>query len=599
MKKFIKNHPYLFLLAYSALFALVSIVYINLGDVRHDYTFHLGRLAGLVQSFEHGDFLPSLNFAFTKGVGYASPMFYGNWQFYLPALLYLLIRNVAIVYSFYVFLLTSALACSMYYSVLKIGKRRKRAMCAALLSTLVLTWFGYGMTMVATFVPILFYAMYKVLYQDQNNPVLLGVIIGLLIQTHLLSTAVLAFSSLIFVLLNVRRWTMPRIISFVQSALIGLVLASGFLIQYVEQSNSQMFFFHWAARDYPFSYDMLLKTFWLWESIFRSAYIPMLVVLIVLLVVIKRLQPFCQQLVIVCVITFLLQTHLIPGVSLLKQTPVLVLQDLRRISFFVPLLVVMALALSLSLAMNRLVLLVQAVVYGIGCLMVNLPTAANLEQMGIHQEVFDQSRIDPEISSFGASGDEYFTLNINPANVEADDFGTFMALDNVEVTNIQKGYNNLEFDYQVIDESQPASMIVPRIWYKGYQVEYSNGASGSEPALRTSPLTDEQKAQYKKDRMPDVDEEVLYDGKISLDVQGSGHVKLYYQKTGLQIFGFVIETIAWLMTGIYSLWKMLMDRSQKDPALADKMAPIEEKLNEFFSRFKNGHSIQESGSSPD
>ncbi len=590
MKNFIHKHPYLFLLAYSALFALVSIVYINLGDVRHDYTFHLGRLAGLVQSFENGDFLPSLNFVFTKGVGYASPMFYGNWQFYLPALLYLLIGNAAFVYSFFVFLLTYALACSMYYSVFKIGHRKKRAMCAAILSTLVLTWFGYGMTMVAAFVPILFYAMYKVLYLDQNNPVLLGVIIGLLIQTHLLSTAVLAFSSLIFVLLNIKRWTVPKILSFVKSALIGLILASGFLIQYVEQSSSQMFFFHWAAREYPFTYEMLLKTFSLWESIFRSSYIPMIIVLIVLLMVYKRLKPFCRQLVIVCVITFLMQTYWIPGIGLLKQTPVLVLQDLRRISFFVPLLVVMALALSLSLGMNKVVLLVQGVLYVVACLMTNLPTAANLERMGIHQEVFGQSRVDPDVSSFNASGDEYFTLNINPANANADEFGQFTALDNVEVTNIVKGYNNLEFDYQVIDESQPASMIVPRVWYKGYQVEYSNGASGSEPALRTSPLTEEQKAQYKKDRMPDVDEEVLYDGKISLDVQGSGHVKLYYQKTSLQIFGFVIETIAWLLVGLYSLWKALLYRSKKDPALADKIAPIEEKLSGLSSRFQRGHS---------
>lgn len=576
-KKNFYKHPYLTLLAFSALFALISIFYINVGDLQHDYMFHLGRLAGLVQSFEHGDFLPNLNFAFTSGVGYASPMFYGNWQLYLPALLYLLIPNVLVVYTFYAFLLTYALACSMYFTVVKIGHRPKRALTAALLSTMVLTWFGYGMTMVAAFVPLLVYAMYKVLYQNKTNPVLLGVIIGLLIQTHLLSTMVLAFSCLIFVLLNIKRWTVPKIVSFVQSAGIGLVLASGFLIQYFEQAGSQTFFFHWTAREYPFKISQLLRTFPLIQSIFRSPYVPMILVLIFLLTQFKKLSSLSRQLVIVCVITFLLQTNWIPGISHLKQTPVMVLQDLRRISFFVPLLVILACALSMPLGINRLALILQTIFYVLGPLLANLPTADAFETIAYHQKVFDQSISDPDQASFTASGGEYFTVDINPANTIADSFGIFTDLNNVEISNIEKGYNSLEFDYRILDESQPGSFIAPRIWYKGYQIEYSNGGLGSQPALKKIPPTEEQIALYKEKQKPAVDEEVLYDGKISLDVQGQGHIRLYYQKTGWQIFGFILETIAWIILGFYCLWKYLAYKAKPNSRLEIWMENVQER----------------------
>ncbi len=594
-KKIFYKHPYLTLLAFSAVFALISIFYINVGDLQHDYTFHLGRLAGLVQSFEHGDFLPNLNFAFTSGVGYASPMFYGNWQLYLPALLYLVIPNVLVVYTFYAFLLTYALACAMYFAVVKIGHRPKRALTAAFLSTMVLTWFGYGMTMVAAFVPLLVYAMYKVLYQNKTNPVLLGVIIGLLIQTHLLSTMVLAFSCLIFVLLNVKRWSGPKILSFVQSAGIGLVLASGFLIQYFEQAGSQTFFFHWTAREYPFKISLLLRTTSLFEAIFRSPYIPMVLVLIFLLTQFKKLTPVSKQLVIVCVITFLLQTNWIPGISQLKQTPVMVLQDLRRISFFVPLLVIMACALSMPLGINRLALILQTIFYLFGPLLANVPTADTFETIAYHQQVFDQSISDPDQASFTASGVEYFTVDINPANTISDTFGIFTDLNNVEITNIEKGYNSLEFDYRVLDESQPGSFIAPRVWYKGYQIEYSNGGQGSQPALKKIPPTEQQIALYKEKQKPAVDEEVLYDGKISLEVQGSGHIRLYYQKTGWQIFGFVVETMAWIVLGGYCLWKYLAFKADPNSKLAGWMQNMEERWRDI--QFKLTQSLKKKSSS--
>ena len=46
--------------------------------------------------------------------------------------------------------------------------------------------------MVVPLVPILIYSIYRVLYLNKKNPLYLGIVVALLIQTHILSTIILA-----------------------------------------------------------------------------------------------------------------------------------------------------------------------------------------------------------------------------------------------------------------------------------------------------------------------------------------------------------------------------------------------------------------------
>ena len=67
------------------------------------------------------------------------------------------------------------------------------------------TSFGFGMTMVVPLVPILIYSIYRVLYLNKKNPLYLGIVVALLIQTHILSTIILAIFSAVFLCLNYKR----------------------------------------------------------------------------------------------------------------------------------------------------------------------------------------------------------------------------------------------------------------------------------------------------------------------------------------------------------------------------------------------------------
>ncbi len=113
--------------------------------------------------------------------------------------------------------------------------------------------------MVVPLVPILIYSIYRVLYLNKKNPLYLGIVVALLIQTHILSTIILAIFSAVFLCLNYKRITLEKIISFVFSILFALCLSAGYIFQYLEQVSSQKFFFTWTARNFPVN---VKDTFW-------------------------------------------------------------------------------------------------------------------------------------------------------------------------------------------------------------------------------------------------------------------------------------------------------------------------------------------------
>ena len=161
----IKKYRYpLILFFYSLLFVLVSHVAINTQSRVFDYVFHLTRIVGLSQSISHFDLLPNLNHIFAFGTGYAVPMFYGNWQFYLPALLFMLVQRADLAFDFFAFLLVFSTSLTSFYCFKKISQDSIKSLCGALLVPLYFPLFGYGMTMSMPLAPILFYTIYKVLF---------------------------------------------------------------------------------------------------------------------------------------------------------------------------------------------------------------------------------------------------------------------------------------------------------------------------------------------------------------------------------------------------------------------------------------------------
>lgn len=558
---------YLGLIGFAALFVLASYVFINTGDLIHDYGFHLARIVGLAQSIAHGDWLPNLAYVFEGGIGYASPMFYGNWQFYLPALVYLAFRSGPIAYAFFIFLLSSGTACSAYWCAGQMQISRSRAVCFALACVFGYSWFGYGMTMVLPFVPLLFCSMYRVLYENQTSPVLLGVVIALLIQTHILSTFILAMMSAVFVLLNIRRLTLRKCGSFLLSSLLGLLLSSGYLFQYFEQTASQTFFFNWTLRDYPFSLDQVARGTPILEILSSPSQWILLICYGLLLIRWTSLSSFSRQLLVTATLFFLAPTTLLPWDSVLRYTFLAILQDPRRLSYFCALLVYLAAAESWNDADMKWLTTGLAVFYVLFCLIPYFPSDRTQEALETYDTRARLSIDNPQEDSFGAIGDEYFTIGIVHKDKSDGILSRFQNPNGITISNLRKDYNLLEFDYELPDERGSAGLLLPEIFYKGYVAEYSNGAGGSQPQMLTRPFSNEELEQNRLDHKPEMVMRTEYNGQIYLQLNTSGHVRIVYRKTAVQIAGYWLEGISWSLLGLWLLIRICRHRNPNTAAV--------------------------------
>lgn len=234
----------------------------------------MARIVGLAQSIANGDYLPNLNFLFTHGSGYAVPMFYGNFMLYLPALVYLVTKVGTFAFTSYAFIIIVTTTWTSYYSLYQITQDSKKSVLFGMTMATVLPYFGFGMSAALPYIPFLIYCIYKVLFMERLNPIPLGITIALLVQTHIISTVVLAISSAIFVIFTLNKLSLKKIHSFVKSIVIAIVLSTGFILQYLEQNNSQTFFVSWGLRDYPFPTVTILAPGNLFE-VLTNYYFPL------------------------------------------------------------------------------------------------------------------------------------------------------------------------------------------------------------------------------------------------------------------------------------------------------------------------------------
>lgn len=257
---------------------------------------------------------------------------------------------------------------------------------------------------------------------------------------------------------------------------------------------------------------------------------------------------------------FIAQSDIFPWKGLLHFTFLATLQDTRRIVFFTPILIMLACTLELSRKNLYQLLICQLAFYMFSSVLNYLPRHSVIQNISnyntLSREAFTFSS-----SGFDTSGDEYFTSSVNNSDVRDGTINNFeYDTSKVKIVNIKKGYNNLEYDILPKDGStidSPITVVLPRIWYKGYQVTYSEGADGGIPKLAYGTLTKNEKAIARAYNSPDKSKKTLYDGRITLSIRKLGHVKVYYKKTFLQIVGYTLETVSFIVLGLYIFVKSL------------------------------------------
>lgn len=561
--KVLTKFPYTFLCLYSLLLICISYISINTNSQIYDYPFHMARIVGLAQSISHGDFLPNLNFLFTHGSGYAVPMFYGNALLYIPAVAYLLTKIGTVAFTVYAFMIVFLTTLTSYYSLNKITKNKKKSILFAMTVATALPYFGFGMSAVLPLIPFLIFCIYKVLYQNKLNPIPLGITIALLIQTHVISTVVLAISSAIIVTFQIKKLSLQKILSFIYSVLVAILLSVGFIFQYLEQSRSQTFFVTWGLRDYPFPSQTILAPENL-LGVLKNYYFPLsLIFLIIGFLFFKYLTTFSRTLLFTSIVLLIGSSNILPWQSFLRFTFLTVFQYTSRLTYFLPVFILMALFISNFKYLQKIIAVVQIAVYLITNPLTFLPnnspykekyglSTTNIEVMRNQNSQATNAYYNPTLFTYWSSGNEYFNLNINHKDVEQGKINQFIFdSSQLEIKNIKQSYNNLEFDVVLKKGINKARVILPRIWYKGYFAEYSKNAQGTQPKILYKTLSNEEKKEYRSAHKPNVYKKALYNGQGYIDIKQDGHVKINYRKTNIQLIGYLLEGTFWILLFCY------------------------------------------------
>ncbi|SOC04125.1 hypothetical protein [Pseudobutyrivibrio ruminis] len=260
MKKLLDRNRICITIALLALVFIASLPAFRSGIYQgHDLDFHLGRIQAIAQELQKGQFPVRYESEAWYGHGYVSTTFYGNIFLYIPAFMYLTGLPVWRAYNIYVLLVNVATVLVGFYSFKGIYNSRKWSLIATTLYTLsgyrlsnlyVRTALGEYTAMI--FVPLVAYGIYRIYGKKddrRNNAIKLTMplIIGTtgLIESHILTTEIVAVFVFIFAIVNFK-----RTILVIKELLIALLAVLGlnafFLVPFISSYSSMKLYINGA-----------------------------------------------------------------------------------------------------------------------------------------------------------------------------------------------------------------------------------------------------------------------------------------------------------------------------------------------------------------
>lgn len=216
----------------------------------HDYLFHFGRFAGLIDGIENGIFPVRMNYTFFFGGGYGSPLFYPD--FFMVPFAALAALGLGGMTAFKLFLLSSVSATFLVsaYAIKGMFKSSPAALIGAVLYTsadyfirVLYRRSSYGEILVFIFLPLLVYAMYNLFFEKFNKPALLVISLSALILSHVISAAICAVFCLAALIIGIRYlFKNPRILLRLAACVIlSMALTAFFWVPMLEQLLSDSF----------------------------------------------------------------------------------------------------------------------------------------------------------------------------------------------------------------------------------------------------------------------------------------------------------------------------------------------------------------------
>ena len=175
----------------------------------HDAVFQLFRCYSTKVALQEKQFIPMINPNMIGGFGYGINIFYGTLTTYLVTLLSIFIKPIGLSINLVILIIIFLSGLFMYFFIKDISNSKKTGMIAAILYMTnpyllydIYVRMALGEIISFVFLPLLFYGLYNIIYQDKKMWYLLTIGTAGLFLSHTVSTLMIAIFALLFVLLN-------------------------------------------------------------------------------------------------------------------------------------------------------------------------------------------------------------------------------------------------------------------------------------------------------------------------------------------------------------------------------------------------------------
>ena len=292
-----------------------------------DLTFHLNRFVGLAKAFEEGQILPKIYPYANNGFGYASPLFYCDLFLYPFGILNHFGVPAVYCYKLCVFIYTLMGNLIVCFILKKETGRNDISLIGVLLYFSanyhlqnIFIRNALGEILAMTFIPLVVYAIYKVLVKKEDCFIFLGVSFSLLVMAHLITTLLFGifFFCMIIVFIIINRKDKQLLINtfktILKGSLLALLLTAWYLLPMFEQLHSQTFWLSINAKyNYigagTYSLGSILEIFG--NEFMPSTGIVLLIFGIVGLIVLKN--KYIKIIGFYCILLYLIILGILPG----------------------------------------------------------------------------------------------------------------------------------------------------------------------------------------------------------------------------------------------------------------------------------------------
>lgn len=252
-EKFLKHRNLIDILIIILVACLIGIPLLNSRlDVYYDDGIqHIARALGTKEAFKENFWFPNIISDFSNGYGYSWNLFYGPLSVYGILLIDLIFNNLIVSYKILALICMALSGIFMYKFVKDISGNNN----VGILASILYMSFPYHLTDLYTrnalgeyvsfvFIPLVFLGLYRLLFTNKKNIYLAIGAIGLIL-THNLSTMMVAFFAMIYLVFNLDKLGNKKILKdLIINIVFVLLITSFYWVPLVEarfSSNYQVY----------------------------------------------------------------------------------------------------------------------------------------------------------------------------------------------------------------------------------------------------------------------------------------------------------------------------------------------------------------------